>query len=142
MKHLLPVSVLAFGIWAGLSDGAYAQYPPYSPYGYPQYGPMRPQLSPYLNLLRGGNPAANYYGGVLPERQRRAQAYQFGSEIQDLERREAAPLEPEDREAPRLGETGHYVQFLNLSPYYAPGPYPGAAPGTGYGRAPTGSRRR
>ena len=30
-----------------------------------------PPLSPYLNLLRGGDPAANYFLGVRPEQQRR-----------------------------------------------------------------------
>src|SRR5262245_56602670 len=40
-----------------------------------------PSLSPYLNLLRGGNPAANYYLGVVPELQRRTQAAQFGGAI-------------------------------------------------------------
>ena len=40
-----------------------------------------PMLNPYLNLLRGGNPAANYYLGVIPEQQRRAQAAQFGGAI-------------------------------------------------------------
>jgi len=31
-----------------------------------------PALSPYLNLVRGGNPAVNYYLGVLTEFDRRA----------------------------------------------------------------------
>src|SRR5207247_6563256 len=30
----------------------------------------RPGLSPYLNMLRGGSPAANYYLGVVPEFER------------------------------------------------------------------------
>src|SRR5687768_7035431 len=31
-----------------------------------------PPLNPYLNLLRGGDPASNYYLGVIPERYNRA----------------------------------------------------------------------
>jgi hypothetical protein len=145
VKRIVPPWVLALGVVLGLSQSsAWAQYSPYSPYS-PYgggYGPTRPQLSPYLNLLRGGNPAANYYGGVLPERQRRAQAGQFSAEIQDLERRGAAGAEREDQEAPRLGETGHYVQFLNTSPYYPYSPYAVGAPGAGAGTRPPATGRR
>jgi hypothetical protein len=30
------------------------------------YNPVNQPLSPYLNLLRGGNPGVNYYYGVRP----------------------------------------------------------------------------
>ena len=49
---------------------AAAQYP--SPYYQPPgampnvYNPVSQPLSPYLNLLRGGSPAVNYYYGVRP----------------------------------------------------------------------------
>src|SRR5438270_13555376 len=60
--------------------GAAATAPtPYPQYPYPQYPPLNPAnvmpnvynpqyqpLSPYLNLLRGGNAATNYYYGVRP----------------------------------------------------------------------------
>src|SRR5215467_3564741 len=46
-----------------------------------------PNLSPYLNLLRGGNPAANYYLGVVPEVERRNNAATFRAGIQDLAQR-------------------------------------------------------
>lgn len=54
-----------------LSAGAGAQYPlgPYyqSPSVMPNiYNPANQPLSPYLNLLRGGNPGVNYYYGVRP----------------------------------------------------------------------------
>ncbi len=62
---------------------SYPSYPSYPPTASGQFGPptgglnpnnlmpniFNPQtqpLSPYLNLLRGGNPAANYYYGVRP----------------------------------------------------------------------------
>src|SRR5262245_50914336 len=75
-----------------LSGSASAQV--VSPYQPPVYGgrpaaglATRPNLSPFLNLLRGGSPAANYYLGVIPERDRRFTDTQFRSAIQDLERR-------------------------------------------------------
>src|SRR5262249_41541275 len=46
-----------------------------------------PSLSPYLNLLRGGNPAANYYLGVVPEVERRNTAAAFSAGIYDLSQR-------------------------------------------------------
>ncbi len=57
-----------------LAGAASAQYPqpnyqqPYnqSPYMPNIYNPQNQPLSPYLNLLRGGNPGVNYYYGVRP----------------------------------------------------------------------------
>jgi hypothetical protein len=53
-----------------LSGIASAQYP--TPFYQPPpvmpniYNPVNQPLSPYLNLLRGGNPSVNYYYGVRP----------------------------------------------------------------------------
>jgi hypothetical protein len=55
----------------------------------------QPRLSPYLNLLRGGNPAANYMG-VVPEIERRRFESQAIAGFQDLERRAAARASGED----------------------------------------------
>jgi hypothetical protein len=77
-----------------------------------------PNLSPYLNLLRGGNPAANYYLGVLPEVERRNNASQFAAGIQDLSRRFEAPPSETDELFPRLPQTGHPVQFGNYGQYF------------------------
>src|SRR5260370_31720403 len=65
-----------------------------------------PNLSPYLNLLRGGNPAANYYLGVVPEVERRNNAAQFSAGIQDLARRLEAPAEGTEELLPTLPQTG------------------------------------
>jgi hypothetical protein len=87
MRNIIGLSLL--GILAAASTAA-AQYPPYqNPYGGGGYGspygggygnnpyggiangagayrgPNAP-LSPYLNLLNGGSPAANYYNFVRP----------------------------------------------------------------------------
>src|SRR5688500_606325 len=71
-----PIRRLSLGIAGALAllaaQDASAQYvfrpnpPVVAPYS-------RPALSPYLNLLRGGDPAANYYLGVLTEYDRRFQ---------------------------------------------------------------------
>src|SRR5437868_12007922 len=57
----------------------------------PQGFPNQPALSPWLNLTRGGNPATNYFLGVLPEIDRRATQAQLGAAVTDLERRVEAP---------------------------------------------------
>ena len=50
-----------------------AGYRPNAPFSPgPAYGPgYQTQLSPFLNLLRGGDASANYFLGVVPEQQRR-----------------------------------------------------------------------
>ncbi len=52
-------------------------------------GATGPRLSPYLNLLRGGDQASNYYLGVLPERERRFDESVFSNRIRNLEQRRA-----------------------------------------------------
>jgi hypothetical protein len=89
------------------ANGAYSGYNPYS----------RPTLSPYLNLLRGGLPAANYYMGVIPEIDRRYQQNRVNQEISDLERRRVAGPEVEEL-LPTLPETGHATGFMTLAPYF------------------------
>jgi hypothetical protein len=134
MNRLVTAAAMALGVVLAFGHGrACAQYNPYSPYSpytpYPRaglYNPYSsPALSPYLNLRRGGSPAANYYLGVVPEVQRRQQYNQLNAEIRDVEQRRLTPLAP-DTEAlvPQLPETGHATQFLNVSPYFTGGnPY-------------------
>ena len=53
--------LLATGFLLAGGGAASAQYSPYSPYS-------QPQVSPFLNVLRGGNtPGGNYYGLVRPQ---------------------------------------------------------------------------
>jgi hypothetical protein len=100
-----------------LSHSANAQRPPRV--GTPP--PSPPTFSPYLNLLRGGtNPAINYYGLVRPEFAWRRAVGQLGEEIQQTQADVAA-------QGGGTLQTGHPVQFLNLSHYYAgPGQPSGA----------------
>jgi hypothetical protein len=128
MKRLLILSVAALGSLLGAMAGeAGAQYfnPPFrqTPGLFPG---ARPGLSPYLDLLRGGNPAINYYLGTLPELDRRANAIQFGSAITDLERRTAINSALIEEEA-GIAPTGHPVYFLNYGSFYNLGPTRGAA---------------
>src|SRR5215211_5103172 len=119
--RLLVSSLVAFSVLLVGGQVARAQINPN--YFSNQFNPLdRPALSPYLNLLRGGNPAANYYLGVLPERQRRLDAALYGEAIQDLYRREQAPVAPEpgaDDLLPTLPQTGHWAGFQVYTPFYA-----------------------
>src|SRR5262245_39849947 len=116
-----------------LSGAAAAQYNPFptlnpgarfAPYSRaPLSNPTgQPRLSPYLNLLRGGNPAANYYMGVVPEIERRRFESQAIAGFQYLEQPTATPPAAgggsEDELFPRLSQTGHPVQYMNAAPYY------------------------
>jgi hypothetical protein len=114
-----------------LCGAASAQYNPYpslspgtrfAPYArQPQINPSSgPRLSPYLNLLRGGNPAANYFMGVVPEVERRRFESQTIASFQSLEERTATPPAAggEDNLFPKLSQTGHPVQYMNAAPYY------------------------
>ena len=65
MQTRLPI---ALALACGFAAAAAAQTPPsgIAPGG---SAVRRPVVSPYLNLLRGGNPAVNYAGLVRPEQQ-------------------------------------------------------------------------
>jgi hypothetical protein len=99
-----------------------------------------PRLSPFLNLLRGGNPAANYYLGVVPEQERRRNEAFLGSSIQQLEQRlNTLPPEEGDLLTPQ-SQTGHPAVFFNTGPYFAStsgvrAPLPAAPPTFGSGPA-------
>jgi hypothetical protein len=114
------------------ADRARAQYsqfygPAYRPAGdFGSYGRGGPALSPYLNLTRGGNPAANYFLGVLPEISNRATRAEVGTMINDLNRRIEAPLPatlPGDEVLAQLTggglpPTGHPAGFAIYGSYY------------------------
>ena len=89
-------------------------------YQQPVYGRgYRPMLSPYLNLLRNnGDPAINYYLGTLPETQRRENAFQFRTEISDIEAKLPGAAEEKPDDVPKgLGPTGGSVAFGNTKGY-------------------------
>src|SRR6516165_1867128 len=120
MKRLLGVAVAAVAgvVLAGAPARAQMVYP----YSRPNYGPgYAPQLSPYLNFLRGGDPAANYFLGTLPEFQRRANAKQFGAAINALNldlynQAITQPLDPLLFQP--LAQAGHPTVFNNTLTYF------------------------
>ncbi len=70
-----------------------AQYYPYP--SMPGYSPQYQNntgLSPYLNLLRGGDPAANYFLGTVPEFQRRSNFNYLQTKIQEIDQQSAATI--------------------------------------------------
>ncbi len=80
MKRTLLAALLISGLFAG---SAAAQYR--GPVGgLPVTPSTSPALSPYLNLLRPGDPAVNYYLGTVPEVQRRANTALFGSTLNQI----------------------------------------------------------
>src|SRR5262245_61056897 len=82
----------------------------------------RPALSPYLNLLRGGDPAANYYLGVLTEYDRRYRESRIGLPtdpqqpyLGDPMLDDRADVEVRERQLP---PTGHSSGFMIYNAYF------------------------
>ena len=75
----------------------------------------RPTFSPYLNLLRSGDGALNYYGLVRPEQEFRAANEQFQSQF-DAVQKKVDSLEKEPETGSNLRVTGHHVRFMS-DPY-------------------------
>ena len=133
MRLTLAGCAAAALLWLA-AGSAHAQYGRYGSGAAGYSNPGRPQLSPYLNLLRGGDPAANYYAGVVPAFQQRAVNAQYGSAIVDLDRRVYGPAGEGD-----IGDitntTGHPTAFLNTSSYFGALNAPRVGPvATGVGR--------
>ena len=89
---------------------------------------QRPSFSPYLNLLRSGSPALNYYGLVRPEQQFRQSITTLqGSVAANQQAIGGIQAEVEGGGAPA---TGHPTQFLNYGGYFL-NSGPGAVGGGG-----------
>jgi hypothetical protein len=129
-RHVTGLAASLAVLLIGATSQASAQYPQTYPINPPPYTHMgnRAGLSPYLNLLRGGDPAANYFAGVVPAFQNRANFNQMRTAIQDVEQRTAAPAEGLELGKP-LDQTGHPTAFGYYSSYY---------PQLGGGRPPGG----
>jgi hypothetical protein len=109
----LPVAALAAIL---VSTGA-ASAQPY-PYNMPRYGVgFQPGLSPYLNLLRGGNTAANYYLGTIPEFERRQNSEVFRNALIQLDTKVSQETVELGLSAP-IGTTGHVTAFGNTGGYF------------------------
>jgi hypothetical protein len=140
MKRLVPALLATLiPLCAGTARAQFA------PPARPNYGPgYKPQLSPYLNLIRGGDPAANYFLGTIPEQQRRYNAQVFGSEISELDRRTLGNvLTPEEAIFKTLPGTGHPTAFGSTGYYFGGGTNPYGGAGTQRSLAqPQGQRPR
>lgn len=91
----------------------------------PQYGPYsRPQLNPYLNLLRGQNTGVNYFLGTIPEQQRRLQYQQLRTGINTLDVQLQTQIQTQQPTEPSFLnitplQGGHPTYFMNYSHYYS-----------------------
>jgi hypothetical protein len=114
MRHAILILLVAGSFFVAANAAQAQNIYPYLP---PQYGPgYQTPLSPYLNFLRGGDPAANYFLGVVPEFQRRTNAAQFRSQIQGLQILTAPlrtpPIEGPEADLPRgFIPSGHPAAF-------------------------------
>jgi hypothetical protein len=121
MKPTFVAALAALALSAGpaLAQNIY-------PYTQPNYGPgYRTPLSPYLNMLRGGDPAANYFLGVQPEFQRRQNAVMFQQQLYNLAGQTGAIATslttPEVGLFQPLASTGHPTAFNNTAGYFNTG---------------------
>jgi hypothetical protein len=106
-------------------------------------GYRTPALSPYINLLRGGDPSLNYFGLVRPQINFQNSLLGVQQQVNTL----TGDLAGEG-EIGVLGPTGHPAAFMNYSHYYGLGALSasgtsrlsrggaGAAGGAGPGMAP------
>lgn len=107
--------VLSAGVvFATLAAGSASAQPPVPGGG---LGTRPPTYSPYLNLLRGGSPAINYYGLVRPEIQFRQGLQNLAGNVaqnaQDIGTLEAG--------VGGVSPTGHPTMFMNYGSYFMNG---------------------
>ena len=83
-------------------------------------------LSPYLNLLRGGNTAVNYFNGVRPGTQPSAFSGMFGQSGAGPRMTffpgadTLADFSDDPRDASKVAPTGHGTAFNNTLNYFGP----------------------
>lgn len=103
------------------------QQPYVSPYG-------GGGMSPYLNLLRGGNPAVNYYGLVVPQIQAQNQFQQLQTRVAGGSTGASSSFVGQPTNRVQV-DTGHEAEFLSYGGYFnrigSQGSY---NPGTRYGQ--------
>lgn len=80
--------------------------------------PRRPALSPYLNLLRGGNSAVNYYGLVRPQNEFRAANNQLQNSVNRLQSEIDQTQALQQSGISQLQATGHKSGFNTHRAYF------------------------
>jgi hypothetical protein len=110
MRTPLLTTLLALGLCGTLAaERAAAQYRPGGPGGI-RVPTRQPAYSPYLNLLRPGTLAQNYYGLVKPQMEFRGAYQQLGQAVSaNRELITSAGAGP---------VTGHPAAFLNTGGYF------------------------
>jgi hypothetical protein len=114
----------SYDVFSGISGyGGYSRAIGAGPSGFamPFQATPRPAFSPYLEFLRGGNPAANYFLGVLPDQ--RPPIYNAPL-VPDISTVRRPGIDQYDDLLPVLPETGHQVRFLNYGPFFNLGQAP------------------
>ncbi len=128
MRRLIWSSLVALA--AGGGAAAQAPAPP------PGFGQApRPQVSPYLNLLRSGNPGyLNYYGLVRPQQEFQQGLQGLQQEVGAVQSALGQPFGADlGQQQPLLPGTGHRSGFLTSGGYFMT--FNGRAGGVGAGMA-------
>ncbi|MCI0639174.1 MAG: hypothetical protein L0Y72_27205 [Gemmataceae bacterium] len=99
------------GLWFAGSASAQDYRAGYNPY-------RGTTLSPYLNLLRGGSPAVNYYMSVVPDRERQDMPLTSQGTF-PLDTPSQPPISEHGELLPMLPQTGHTASFLFFGGYYS-----------------------
>jgi hypothetical protein len=143
-KRNVLIAITAALAWLPITASA---QPPtggsYGPYAPNYYNRNTQPLSPYLNLLRGGNPAVNYFYGVRPGLQNGPLASPLSVGAGTQGRQTFFPpqidtlYELEDtKPSDGIRPTGHPFGFSNNMGYF------GAGAGTGRGNQPQNNTAR
>lgn len=82
--------------------------------------PMRPTVSPYLNLVSGnGSVTSNYFLRVRPEEQLRQAITTQEQQVQNLQKSVSnLQSQPAPTALSQLRPTGHTATFLNMGSYF------------------------
>jgi hypothetical protein len=128
MKHisigLLTATALLLAVGAARAQNPSLGNP--SAYAPNMYNRAGQPLSPYLNLLRGGNPAVNYFYGVRPGTQPNAFMGMFNQPSAGPRQTffpvvdTLADFADEPQDITRATPTGHPVGFNNTLNYFGP----------------------
>jgi hypothetical protein len=85
-----------------------------APPAWAQYPGAQPQVSPYLNLVRGGPPAINYYGLIRPQQQMQMGLQQVQAALINEQQYAGA----QEALANQAVVTGNYASYMTQSRYF------------------------
>ncbi len=144
MKRFTLAALAAVALLPALAPGrASAQFPYQQPLG---VNPSkRPAISPYINMMQGGNPAINYYGLVRPQMDtnRAIQRLAIGQQQQFGQAQPGgAFLSNQDGNLGGMPATGHATSFFNYSTYFPAGTAGGQTGASSVGQRPAGRTGR